>query len=215
MEDTRYFGTYARIDTVSKREGSALVSADCIVGDLYSIDFQMDEGTPVAWLQNKFGKNVAFFEKAFSRQLLIIKERGWTIRALLSYVAFSDNSDKVGYWGEAAVICNNPSFDQEVDIFTRAVGRKIAEDVRPEIDLSQQGVDRLLENNGDWLPSANRPSLDKNKGTVYMKRHQSTSEKMIEQGRKGNKGCYAASIGFFVILAIIILLILKGCGVFG
>ena len=55
MLTERYFGTYARFETISKREAAPLLGADNLVGDEFSIDFQIEDGTSIAWLKNRFG----------------------------------------------------------------------------------------------------------------------------------------------------------------
>lgn len=47
-----------------------------------------------------------------------------------------------------------------------------------------------------------------------MKSRRKMSEKLIEQGRKGNKGCYAVSWAFLLLLVMAVLFGLKSCGVF-
>ena len=47
-----------------------------------------------------------------------------------------------------------------------------------------------------------------------MKSHRKMSEKMIEQGRKGNKGCYVVSWLFLLLLIALVLFGLKSCGLF-
>ena len=47
-----------------------------------------------------------------------------------------------------------------------------------------------------------------------MKSRRKMSEKLIEQGRKGNKGCYVVSWLFLLLVVAGLLFGLKSCGVF-
>ena len=55
---------------------------------------------------------------------------------------------------------------------------------------------------------------EKKTGSAVLKDHQSMSEKMIEQGRAGNKGCYAISWIFIALVIVAILFGLHSIGLF-
>ena len=42
----------------------------------------------------------------------------------------------------------------------------------------------------------------RNPGTAIVKSHRSITENMVEQGRKGNIGCYVVSIAFIVVVVV-------------
>ena len=88
------------------------------------------------------------------------------------------------------------------------------EGIRPEVDLGEQGVKQILESNGTWSPAKTVPLPTKKPGTVIMKGRRKMSEKLIEQGRKGNKGCYVVSWVFILAVVALALFGLKSCGVF-
>lgn len=214
MDDTRYFGTYARIDTPSKKEGALLQGPDNLVGDVFDIVFKTENGRTTAWMRNKFGADVAFFDPDTSRQLSILQAREWKLRALLSYVAYTDAPEPGSYWGEAAIVCNAPEHTEAFDLFTQKLAKPLGEGLHPDVSLGFQGINHVLENNGDWVPKDTAPFPKKEAGTVILKRRRSMSEKAIEQGRAGNKGCYAVSWAFIIALIACALLLLKSCGVF-
>ena len=54
------------------------------------------------------------------------------------------------------------------------------------------------------MPTETMPLPQKEVGMAVLKDHRTMSEKMIEQGRAGNKGCYAVSIAFIVIVVLAI-----------
>lgn len=215
MDDLRYFGTYARFDTLSKKDAAPLLGADSLVGDAFTIEIEREERRPVAWIVNKFGAKVGRLDPDVSRELGICRARGWTMRALLSFVAFTDSPEPGHYWGEVALICNDSHHDNAFDEFSRRVAALMVEGIRPEVDLSQSGIEHVLSSNGEWVTENRHPLPDKMHGTVLLKKQRSLSEKMIEQGRKGNKGCYAISWLFLIIIAMtIIVIVLKVLGMF-
>lgn len=211
---SHYFGTYYRFDTSSKKEASVLLGADNLVGDAFSIEFVMKSGANIAWLKNKFGHQIGFFDADFSRKLSIAKARGWTIRAFLSFVAYTDSPAPGSYWGEMAVICFDPSFEESFSAFGERVANLLMEGVRPDIDLGEQGEANVINGDGAWVPSK-RVALPKvEAGTAIVKKQRAASEKLIEQGRRGNKGCYLISWAFIIAFVVAILAAIKSCGAF-
>lgn len=212
MENSLYFGSYARFNTSSKADAAQLLGADNLVGDVFEIEFVTANRTTTAWMKNRFGALVGFFDEQTSRDLSIYQARGWKLQAILSFVAYSELPEPGIYWGEAALICyeNNSFFDS----YVKKVGEKIGESVRPDISLTEEGINRIFESEGNWSPSKSIPLPKMDKGNAYIKTRRSISERLIEQGRKGNKGCYF--ISWIILLALVAALIfgLKSCGVF-
>ena len=214
MDDLRYFGTYARFDTVSKKDAAQLVGADNLVGDLFSIEFDQHEGVLRAWVVNKFGARIGFFDDSVSRELRICEARSWTLRAYLSFVAFTDSPEPGHYWGQMAIICSDRHYDEAVDAFACRVASLLEDGVRPDVALSARGIDAMIASNGDWMTEARTALPDKQHGTVILKRRRKNSEKMIEQGRKGNKGCYFVSWLFLIVIAAAVVYGLHLAGLF-
>lgn len=214
MQVDCYFGTYARFDTASKKDAAILLGADNLVGDVYEIVFQSENGISVAWLKNRFDQLVGFFDPSFSRQLSIMKARGWTLKALLSFVAFTDSPEPGSYWGEAAILCFDSHLSSVFEPFIASTSQRLSDGVRPDINLGEQGVDQVISSKGSWKPQKTVPFPDKTSGTAIVKSRRKLSEKMIEQGRKGNKGCYVVSWAFLALIAIVILIGLKSCNTF-
>lgn len=201
--DQVYEGFYARFETDSKAQGSLLMGPDHIVGDDYGVYFKTEDGRVVACLRNKFGAESGYFDVDASRKLQLANAREQKIRALLSYVAYSDEPDPGLYWGQMAVFCYSPRYAEEIDGFIDRVAAKIGGGIRPAIDLGSQAVDKLLDD-PSWMPTETMPLPQKEVGMAVLKDHRTMSEKMIEQGRAGNKGCYAVSIVFIVIAVLAI-----------
>ena len=213
MSDLRYYGCYARIDTATKDKGAELQGADNIIGDAFSISFSTVDGSPQAHLINKFGADVAFFDPPLSRQLSILQARGWTLRATLALVAYTDIPDPGHYWGQAVVICNAPEYDAACDIFADSVMQALREGNRPEVDLGPQAIDAMLKANGVWKPSKRNDAPKADKGTVILKSKMTSSEKVVEQGRRKNIGCYIVSWAFNI--GVVVLIVYGALKLFG
>lgn len=205
--DQLYEGYYARFETANKAQGSMLMGPDHLVGDDYEVFFKTEEGRVVAWLKNKFGAETGYFDVDTSRKLQLANAREQVIRAVLSYVAYSDEPDPGLYWGQMAVFCYSTRYASEMNAFIDRVAARIAEGVRPAINLGSQAVSKIIEEK-DFVPSETMPLPQKEVGMAVLKDHRTMSEKMIEQGRAGNKGCYAVSIVFIVVVVAAIALAL-------
>ena len=204
--DYSYEGFYARFDTPSKKVGSLLMGADNLVGNDYTVEFKTEEGAVTAWLKNKFDVEMGFLDVDGSRRLQLANARGQKIRVLLSFVAYSDMPDPGHYWGEVAVICFNPAYEAEMNAFVDRVAAQLANGVRPAINLGSSAVSKIFDE-PDWLPSDTVPLPKKEKGMTVLKNSQSLSEKMIEQGRARNRGCYVVSWIFIAVLVVAVVLL--------
>ena len=211
--DRSYEGFYARFDAQTQKQGAPLMGADNIIGNDYEIVFKTENGINTAWAKNRFGDEVGAFDIDTSRKLQIAKGRGQTIRALLAYVGFADNTDPGHYWGQMALFCFNPAYEQEMNAFIDRIADKISVGIRPRIDLGSKAVEKIFTEK-DWIPTETVSLPKSEPGIAIMKDHQTVTERLIEQGRAGNKGCYAISIVFdIVIVAVIILLLLHLFGI--
>lgn len=210
----QYFGTYQTFETVSKKDAALLLGADNLVGDLYEIEIELTGDTHKAWLVNRFEQRIGFFNPDFSRKLSISKARGLNMKAVLSFVAFTDSPEPGFYWGEMAVICYNPVHDDAFNKFISNIAKRMSDSNRPRIDFGTEGVDKITSSKGDWIPEQTTPMPKIKKGTALIKSKRSLSEKMIEQGRAGNKGCYLVSWAFLLGIVAAIIFGLKSCGVF-
>ena len=85
-----------------------LLGADNLVGDVFNIEFITEEGVRTAWMKNRFGALVGFFEPGTARELSLCEAKGFKLQALLSFIAYSESPDPGRYWGEAALVCYDP-----------------------------------------------------------------------------------------------------------
>lgn len=199
--DQFYEGFYARFDTVSKADGSMLMGPDHLVGDTYDVFFKTEDGQVTAWLRNRFGAETGYFDANTTRKLQIANARDQSIRAVLALVAYSETSEASPYWGQMALFCFNPRYSSEIGAFIDRVAASLAEGVRPKIDLGSQAAQKILDEPG-WFPSDTLPIPHKEKGMAVLKSRRSISEKMIEQGRARNIGCYVVSWAFIVVVVL-------------
>lgn len=213
MTDRSYEGFYTRFDTPSKDVGALLMGADDLVGDDYQLELRSEGGRPTVWLKNKFGEERGFLDKEASRRVQLALGRGQKVRALLSFVAFSDTPDPGIYWGQMAIFCFNPAYSLEMDGFIDRIALKMADGLRPQIDLKGNGVQRIFSEES-WVPTDTVPLPKKARGTAMVKNHRSLTEKMVEQGRARNKGCYAISWLLIIVIGVgIVAGVLKLMGV--
>lgn len=212
--DTDYVGFYTHFDTASKKDAAPLLGADNLVGDSFDIEFITENGTSVAWLRNRFDQLVGFFDAQTTRRLQILNARDWKIKALLSFVAYTDSPAPGHYWGEVAVLCYSTDHEQAFEEFISGIGKRLMDGVRPDIDLGEQGAKQIIDSRGAWSPAKTVPMPPKEGGTVIMKGRRKMSEKLIEQGRKGNKGCYVVSWLFLLALVAVVIFALKSFGLF-
>lgn len=210
----QYFGTYQTFETVSKKDAAVLLGADNLVGDRYTIEIELDSDAHKAWLVSRFDQRIGFFDGNFSRRLSILKANGLELTAILSFVAYTDMPEPGHYWGEMAVIAYNPAHKEAFERFITTVCTRMFDNVRTRVNFDAEGVERIISSGGSWVPEQTVPMPSKKKGTVIMKSKRSVSEKLIEQGRKGNKGCYVMSWAFIIALVAALLFGLKACGVF-
>lgn len=210
----QYFGTYQTFETVSKKDAAVLLGADNLVGDRYTIEIELDGDAHKAWLISRFDQRIGFFDGNFSRRLSILKANGLELTAILSFVAYTDMPEPGHYWGEMAVIAYNLAHKEAFERFITTVCTRMFDNVRTRVNFDAEGVERIISSGGSWVPEQTVPMPSKKKGTVIMKSKRSVSEKLIEQGRKGNKGCYVVSWAFIIALVAALLFGLKACGVF-
>ena len=171
----RYFGSYQKIEPSSKKEGALLLSADNIIGDSYEIIFDGD----TAWVKNRFGARVGHFTIDFSRQLRVSNARGWKFTALLSLVAFTQEPEPGTYWAEMAVLCFEPQYESSITEFSKSISSMLAEGIRPEINLGEQAISKVIESNGIWKPDMRSSRPKSENGTVVMKSQRKMSESLI------------------------------------
>ena len=207
-------GFYARFETYTKKDAGILMGADVLVGDEFSVKFEQNETGLKAALYDKFDTRIGYFEESTTRQLRLYEARGWTTRVFLAFLAYSDHPEPGCYWGQMAVLSYPSECSDLLEKFVQKTAAKLAEGKRVDVNIGTQGIKNLIESNGEWFTSATLPKIKFDTGTVMMKSSRSLSEKLVEQGRAKNPGCYIVSWVFIIGVAVIAFLALKSCGVF-
>jgi hypothetical protein len=210
----RYFGTYQTLRTVSKKDAALLMGSNTLVGDRYAIECVLEDGRHRAWLINKFGERIGYFEEDFSRTLSLYKADGMSLVGVLSFVAFTETPEPGEYWGQAAVIAYSPAYEAEFNRFINGVGSLIGKGIRPKLSFEGSAVDEIISSKGTWLPSDREPMPDKERGMALLKTRRGFIDGLVEAGRSGNKGCYVLSWAFLLALVAAVIFGLKSCGIF-
>lgn len=208
-----YFGTYQTFETASKKDAALLLGSDNIVGDRYRISIETNGDQHCARLINRFNQDVGFFDESFSRKLSVLKARDFTLTAILSFVAYTNHPEPGRYWGEMAVIGYAPQYKEEFEAFIGTVCTRMGEGTRTSLNLNDANVQRIIESKGTWVPDQKVPLPKTEKGTAIMKSKQSLNDKIVEQGRAKNKGCYVISWIFIIAVIAAVALGLKSCGI--
>lgn len=206
-----YFGRYVDFHTASKKEAGQLLGADNMIGDVLAIECGMEDGAHRAWLVNRFGQRIGMLNADDSRELSLVSARGLRMRAVLSFIAFTDHPGEGFYWGQVALICFGKAHEEAFGRFIEKVSRRMGDNVRTAVDLGPDTVARIVESEGEDLPDKTVPMPKKEKGTAIIKCRRSVTDKLIETGRSGNKGCFIASWIFLLALVTILVLTLKSC----
>ncbi len=208
-----YYGTYARFDTASKKDGAVLMNADCIVGDRFTVEIDRDKGERTAWLVNRFGTCVGYLDEETTYRASLCAAQDWRMVALLSFVAFSEQPEPGIYWGQIAFISYDPKSAEIVEPFIERVGKLLGEGIRPVVNLDEVDFSHLKNDAQTWMPSGRAELPPKQKGTVILKSREKFSEKLIEQGRKKNIGCYIVSWAFLLAVVAAFIFSLRSCGI--
>lgn len=206
-----YFGKYARFEVPVKKDAGLLLGADNMVGDIYDIECQLTDGFHTAYLVNRFNQRPGCFNAETSREISLLQTKGLVCKAVLSFVAFTDHPDEGHYWGEVALICYDPTYETAFLKFITAVARRMGDGLRTKVDFGAEGVERIVASDGEWIPTQTVSMPDKSKGMAIMKSRRKISDKLIEQGRRGNKGCYIVSWAFLLIVVALLIFGIKSC----
>lgn len=209
-----YFGTYADFQTASKKDAGALLGADNSVGDVCQLVVVQEDSEARAWLENRFGARVGYLDASISRTVRTLQAEGLETKAVLSFVAFTDHPDDGHYWGQVALICYKPTDAAAFNTFVQTVAQRMGQGLRTKVDLGAKGAAKVVESGGSWVPSQTVPLPENGKGTAYLKVRRKITERVIDQGRAGNKGCYVISWVFLLALVALLMFGLHSCGVF-
>lgn len=209
-----YIGGYLLIDEVTKEESERLASNACIVGMPVSITYNAETSEFKAVLPN--GDSVGTVHPKNRLAIREALEEGWTAAGWLSLVYY-DNEAKL-FRGEMVyqMFHVKPSQTTEqanLEAFTRKTAERLAAGKRPDVVLTGEGWDTVIET-GDW-ESDKQESLPidtkRNSGLVVFKRKRSVSDKLALAAMSKNPGCHIALVVCIIILALIVLFFVWKC----
>ena len=188
-----YFGTYVRFQTKDKKEGAALTGPDNAVGDIGSITWHIDDKQrQQAWLKNPYDLEIGYLDAETSYTLSVYRAKNWTIRYVLSFVAYSDKPSPGMYWGEVALIAYDPHYTHQFEHFLQAFAQQAGEGLRPDPHLGSQAIESLVKDPSSWKPTTKVKIPQKN-GTSILKEYRTAHDKLLDQARQKNPGCYIIS----------------------
>ncbi len=211
MSNLPFHSAYARFDTPLGGDSAMLAGSDNLVGDTYTIEFVVEQGVRIAWLVNRFGARVGFLAPDVSRSLSLCEAKDMELCALLSFVAFHESTKTGRYWGEVALVCYPKNQASAFTPFINAFSKRLADGVRPDLHIGEQGYHSIIDTNGSWQPTRTVPLPSMPAGSAIVKSRRTLQEKLIEEGRNKNKGCYALSWLFLLAVLIGAALCLKSC----
>ena len=157
---------------------------------------------------------MGYLDADVSRTVRTLQAEGLETKAVLSFVAFTDHPGDGHYWGQVALICYKPADAEAFDAFVQTVAQRMGQGLRTNVDLGAEGAAKVAESGGTWVPSQTVPLPENGKGTAYLKVRRKITERVIDQGRAGNKGCYVISWAFLLALVALLMFGLHSCGVF-
>ena len=196
---SKKFGTYAKALPFDKYCAAKLISADNVVGDIYTVDVKTEGLHHQAFVTNRFGHSPAYFDGDISRQISVSKAQGNRIFAILTLVGFTESDNVSNYWAEFAIIALPSTNKQIYDKFLLRISDSIKEGKRLRVDLTDQDFNKIIDSKGSYIPTSTIPLPEKQGGTVFLKTSMSFRERMIEQARKKNIGCFIGGWAFLLI----------------
>ena len=212
MAQELYFGEYVKFYPLDQKAAD-FMGADNLVGDRYRIVIRDEEGGYRAYLENRFGKEIGYLDNRILRQVQLAQAKGWETAAYFSFLAFTEAKDDdhpAHYWGEMAVMCYDPKIAPQVERFQQKLSAKMADGGRPQVDFGQRGVELMVANE-DWFPTDRAATPKMGKGSSMVKDHQTPTERLVEQSRKRNLGCYVISWAFIIAVVALVVWGIYSC----
>lgn len=214
MSSIGFYGTYARFVTPDKRDATGFLSADNVIGDSFTIEMDYSDGERTAHIVNPFGKRMGTIEEKIASKIDICDAKGWKTVALLALVAYTEEPKPGYYWGEVAIISYDPKYEEPFENFIAQFSKKLGNGIRGDLKIGPQSLKEIVNTNGNWFPTARKPLPEKKKGTAFVKTERSSTERLVDQARKGNKGCMVISWIFILAVVALIIFGLHSCGLF-
>ena len=166
----------------------------------------MKDGKHLARVVNRFGNTPCYFNKEVSKQLSLNEAKGFRNYAILTCVGFTQNKKEGEHWAEFAIISFPEIEIKTWSVFVDEVSKAVKKDRRPEVHLSLTDVQNIINNKGCFVPAAQHPKIEKKRGQIILKSRVKLTDRLIEQWRKKNPGCYI--VGWMFLLGTVALIVL-------
>ncbi|MCF0231897.1 MAG: hypothetical protein HUJ63_06460, partial [Enterococcus sp.] len=203
-----FFASYVRFFAGEAKNAAYLMGPDNAVGDMLHFETVSTPNALVTEILNRFDKKIGILEPQDSHDIRILEEKDWQIFGLLDYVAVHTEV-KTNYCAGVLLLAAPNKYSESLENFTMLLSSELSEGKRLDALLSPSEQKEMFANNGEFLPTRRR-ALEKEENFKYLKTEASLKEKIYEQGRQKNPGCYIVSISFLVLIAAgLIFLLLK------
>lgn len=214
MSEIGYYGTYADFSCPDREAATAFMGADNLVGDPYTIEMDYSEQKRKAWIVNPFGIRMGTLSEKTAQKIDIQEAKGWKVTALLACVVFVNEPKPGEYWGQIVLIAYDPAHEEAFSTFVKTIGEQLAKGIRPAVDLGNDGVSRVIESKGLWVPTGRVPLPQLKKGATFIKTERTSTDKLVAQARKSRIGCTVVSWAFIIIVIAVIIFAMRSCGMF-
>ena len=214
MSEFGYFGTYADFSCPDREAATAFMNSDNFVGDPYTIEMDYSGKKRETWIVNPFGFRMGVLSDKIAQKIDIYEAKGWKVVALLACVAFTNDPKPGKYWGQVALMAYDPAHEEAFSVFVKTIGDHLSKGIRPALDLGNNGVARVIESKGLWVPTGRVPLPQLKKGSTFVKTERSSTDKLVAQARKSRVGCTVVSWAFIIVIIIAIIFAMQTCGLF-
>ncbi len=199
MQELAYFGHYYRFNTTNKRAAPLLLGSDCIIGKDCVLEYDQDK--QMYWICNDYSNQLGYLSYENSHELRLAYAEGYRIRCFVTKIAFTESPEGGYYWGELACLGYQAHDEEDIGPFIQRLQKAFAQGVCPDLDLSSEARRQAFDPKTDYLPTKRHHTELPQEKTAILKDQVSFKDRLVEQGRAGNKGCYIASWIFLLSLA--------------
>jgi hypothetical protein len=214
MSDAEFFGTYTDFSCPDRKAAAGFMGSDNLVGDPYTIEMDYESGQRTAWIVNPFGFRMGVISEKIAQKIDVFEAKGWKTVALLACVGFTEEPKPGNYWGQVVILSYSPEHAEAFDAFTKTIGEQLSKGIRPAVNLGKDGISRVLQSKGTWIPTGRVPLPKEKKGSMIFKKERSSTDKLVAQARKSRIGCTVVSWGFVIIVVAAIIFAMHSCGAF-
>ncbi len=210
-----YSGEYVRFSTVDKKAGAALAGPDNAVGDIGTIEFILDERKrQIAWLKNPYGQIIGYLDAHDSYNAAVLSAKGWELRYVLSFTAYSEEPEPGIYWGQVALMAYSPRYASELEAFIKKFSELAGSGLRPDPALNSDSIAEVLANPNEWKSSSKVKIPHGSGRTAILKDHRGVHDSLLDAARSKNIGCYFVSWAFILAMVAIVVIALHNFGLF-